>query len=359
MAEKNFSTKTIANCSKKFFSEVITAGILVLGVILLFAAGGCGFGGPKVRLGSLPTSTFGVPFADPNNLGTHSYSFNPFEKGGIVYTCKAGHIDIDHVRGSADLTRYFTKKTRETLLKNQKGFSYSLAMEFSSHKIDFIYPENWKNMPGSEKQKAADEIAFELGPYIAYNSTVWHEILTWFGVRFAGIEPEFNSAFSWEDLYSNLVGTRLAAEALKDTRYNYNDAMTKAIDKELRELGVQPKRVAVAASEKMRGKWFIGDLVPDTKMRNFDIGLDGFITPTLVPGVSECNDKPLSYPVPNLDILKKYGITMVYEIKPNVFEQNKIFKAAGEKRIYPEKHFPAIMEFIKKEAVKMGYEFDS
>ena len=35
--------------------------------------------------------------------------------------------------------------------------------------------------------------------------------------------------------------------------------------------------------------------------------------------------------------LKEYGFSIIYEIKPNVLEQDRIFNAAGEKRIYPEK----------------------
>ena len=73
--------------------------------------------------------------------------------------------------------------------------------------------------------------------------------------------------------------------------------------------------------------------LPYMKKRNFDIGLDGYVTPTLVPGI--CRDEPVTYPVPNLDILEEYGFSMEYEIKPNVLEQGDIFRAAGEKRIYP------------------------
>jgi hypothetical protein len=45
------------------------------------------------------------------------------------------------------------------------------------------------------------------------------------------------------------------------------------------------------ASEKVRGEWYAGEVVymVNMKKRNFDIGLDdGYVTPTLVPGLSDC-----------------------------------------------------------------------
>jgi len=347
------------NDIKGVFCRVVIGLAYVGGAIALVLGGGCNINAPRVRLGVLPTPTLGIPFPDPNKLGPHSYHFSFFEKGGIVYTCKAGHIDIDHVRGSADATRYLVGRTRETLMKGGEGFSFHLAMERSIHEIKFTYPEGWGNLGQDEKERIADEISFKVGPYLAYNATVWHEILTWFGVHFGGFEPEFNSAFTWEDIYSNLIGTRLAVEALKDTSNSYNEAMTLAINRELKKLGVQSSSTARYAAEKMRGKWFRGNIFIDTLRKNIDIGLDGYVTPVLVPGI--CDSEPLSYPVPNLDVLSKYGFLMQYKIRPREFEKGKIlavvYPNGKGKRIEPIKDFPKIMEFIKKQAVEK-YHYD-
>ena len=338
----------------------LTAELLYLVIVLaIVAVAGCNFNAPKVRIGFLPTSTFGISFPNPNNLGQHSYRFSLFENGGIVYTCKAGHIDIDHVRGCADATKYLVSKTRECLMKGKEGFSFTFTMERSAHQIKFSYPQNWSNLPRNEKEKIAEEISFAVGPYVAFNGTVWHEILTWFGTHFAGFEPEFNSAFTWEDVYSNLIGSRLAVEALKDPNHSYNEAMTAAISRELIELGVQPAKKAKEASEKMRGKWFTGNLVIDTLKKNTDIGLDGFVTPVIVPGI--CEDEPLSLAVPDLDILSNYGLSIKYTILPKEFEKGKILRIiypdGNGKTIEPAKDFPKIMEFIEKEATeKYGYD---
>lgn len=333
------------------------------GVFFVIFLAGCDISAPRPRMGTLPTPPPGPRFEDPNNLGKHSYYFNPFERNGIVYTCKAGHIDITHVRWTADHTRYITERIRKTLMKKSRGFSFIFAMEVSKHRVRFTYPENWDELSHKEKEQIADEISLGVGPYLAFNATLWHEILTWFGVRFAGIEPEFNSAFSWEDMYSNLLGTEIAAEALRDSSLDYDTAVTEIMDRELRELGIQSKKTAMYASEKMRGEWFNGYVLVDTLRKNVDAGLDdGFVSPVLVPGICE-GAEPELRPVPTTDILSKYGFSMKYEIEPREWEKGEILKVAykGKKgqNIQPDKHFPVLMDYITKQAVdKYGYIID-
>ena len=116
------------------------------------------------------------------------------------------------------------------------------------------------------------------------------------------------------------------------------------------------------AGEKVRGDWFSGRVVYMVKMKkkNFDIGLDdGFVTPTLVPDLSECwGAEAQPYPVPTLDDVSKYGFSVKLEISPRIWESKKIRNIAyGEggkrgKRIEPAAHFPRIMSYIRQDAVK-------
>ncbi len=317
---------------------------------------GCSFtGGPRVRAGHLPTATHGIEFPNPDKLGKHSYGITLYEVGGIVYTCKAGHLDLGHIRGNADNTRYLVKKVRKALTNNSKAFSFNITGELSIHKVQLTYPAGWQNNPN--KEKIIDEIAYATGPYLSYQATIWHEILTWFGVHFMGFEQEFNSAFSWEDMYSNVVGTQLSVEAMKNPNLSFDQAMTIALNKRLKELNVQPKKVAIKASDKMRNEWYTGNLIPDMKIRNLDIGLDGSIAPMLVPGITECSDPPLNITVPSLKVLRSHGLDMAHQVKPNVLEQGKIYKAAGTKDIHPEKHYPIIMKAIKQQVIQKGYKY--
>ncbi len=326
--------------------------------VLIITATGCSLdGGPRARLGCLPTAMF----ANPDNLGTHNYTMPFTESSGIVYTCRGGSIDLDHIRGNADNTRYLFKKISKTLSKENKGFSFSLTGESSVHKIQFTYPKDWESRPN--KDKIIEEIAYGTAPYIAFNATIWHEIMTWYGVHFLLIEPEFNSAFSWEDIYSNMVGITLSVEAMKDKQHSYNEAMTILLKKQLKGMQLQPESVAIRATQSVKGKWWDKHFGTDMKMRNFDIGLDdGFVSPCLIPWVAECgNSQPLLLAAPSLATLKKYGFSMSHEIKPKILlQQGRIFKAANTKAktIIPEKDFPAIIKAMKKESIELGYKYN-
>ena len=198
---------------------------------------------------------------------------------------------------------------------------------------------------------------------MTFTTSSWHEILTWFGFKCLGFLPEYPSAFSWEDSYSNLLGTIVAAQAMQDKEHSYDEAMAIAIDKEMEKLGIQSASVARRAAESVKGKWFTGNtqFLVNMKRRNFDIGLkDGLVTPTLVPNVAECpGAEPISYPVPNPDVVSKYGITFTLEVEPHEWEAGKILSIVPGKvkknRVIPAECLPAIMDYIEKDAVEKGY----
>jgi hypothetical protein len=337
---------------------------LVLAACAVSIAAGCSFSdAPRPRLGCYATSTPGGRFIDANSLGKHSYESSPFllssENNGIAYTCRGGHIDVTHARIGADNVRYLYIKTKKNLLQGRTEFTYSLNVDHSIYYVKLKYPENWKNMPAAEKTKIADEVSLELSQYFTYTMVTWHEILTWFGFKTMAIVPEFPSAFSWEDNYSNLFGTRLGAEAVQDKQHDYDTAMTIVLKKELENLGVISAKSAWNASESMRGKWWTGQIMVDMKERNMDIGLvDGYATPTLVPG--ECPDaQPLSLPVPTTKLAEKYGFTVSLEIEPHEWESRQILKIAHpdgkSKMIDPKTDMLVVLEYVKQDAIKRGY----
>ena len=367
LMRKNSWYKTTTGRVKHFCIAVITGFLYAWILIALLGSSGCNTT-PNIRRGSLPTTTLGIPllhpkppFLDPNNLGSHSYIPNPFEKNGIVYTCDGGHIDISHVRANADDTRFLVRKIYEIIMKRKSRFSFNLAFEQSRHKVAFTYPENWSDLSEKEREQAARELSLEIGAYLAFNSTLWHEFMSWFGVRFAIIDPQFNSAFSWEDVYSNILGVKVAIEAIEDPNHGYNEAMTIAISRELKRLRVQPRRTALEITEKMRGKWFKGNRIPAMLRRNTDIGVDdGYISPVLTPDVCE-DATPRLLAAPRLDKLTSYGFTMTYKIVPVYLEANRVLRIIHPegkgKLIEPIKDYPLIISFINQEAVEK-YNYD-
>ncbi len=343
-------------------------------VVCAVCGSGCQFGEkPRVRFGTYPSSTIGATFLSAGQLGPHGYYFDSRERDGLVYTCRGGHIDIAHVRIAADWTRYIAKRSYKCLMKGEPGFSFVLTVEPSVCYVQIEYPPNWEDLRWSQKKALARKMSIELGEYTAFSITTWHEILTWFGYKCIAFLPEFPSAFSWEDSYSNLLGVRLAAEVLssaetivefRSVRY-YEKGMAKAIERELAELGAKPAKVAIAASEKVRNKWFSGHclFMVDMRMRNFDTGLDdGFVTPTLVPQMSECEDvEPQSYPMPDLELAESSGFSVKLEIEPREWEKGKILniaKGTGQnkkRRIEPKADFGLLTAYMYRQANSGGY----
>jgi hypothetical protein len=326
-----------------------------------------GFDGPpRLRFGTYPSANIGTFFKGPN-LGSHGYCFTLAEKDGVAYTCRGGTIDIIHVRIAADWTAYLASVTYRHLMNHDNGFSCGLAVDRSRTYITFTYPENWDRLPRLEQTTVARDVALAVGPYLTFTMTNWHEMITWYGFKCMGPFPEFPSAFSWEDSYSNLLGTIIAVRALQDAQHNFNEAVKIALDREMQTLGIVSARAAKRITNTMRGKWWTGNVIfhVNMKKRNFDIGLnDGYITPTLIPGASECPDaQPTAYPVPSLDVLAQYGFAAKVEIEPHEWESGKILRLVhGEqpqKRINPEKDFAIIMNDIRREAVAMyGPEYE-
>ena len=329
--------------------------ILRIAILAGFSLGlmGCSLtGGPRGRWGFTPQ----VGYGNPDQLGTHSYGPGFSEGYGIFYTLRGGSIDLDHVRGTADLTRWAYVRAYKTLRKGGSGFTVSPNFEWTTNKVKIQYPVGWKQLPQAERDKIAHQAALIIAPTVGYNSMVWHEMLTWKGTHFMLIEPEFTSAFSWDDLYSDLTGALLATQAVRDGNVatgDYNRAMTALIQKEFEILQVVPRAKAIKITESVRGTWHgSGKLMK----RNMDTGYDdGQVTPAIIPGYSQ--EPPISKPMPTFDGLQEMGIKVKYTVSSAYFENGKLKKIAGSKgSVEPVKHYPTIMKNIEQEAInKYGY----
>jgi hypothetical protein len=343
---------------------------IVSALLVALAVGGCADPGhllglkdsresPRIRLSCYASSTLGTVFGDATDMGMHGYRDGSKENNGIVYTCRGGHLDIPHVRKAADWTAYLADKAYQRLKAGDRTFSFKL-WEPSRYYVRLDYPDDWSILPPTERDRIARDISIQLGQHFAYTALTWHEILTWFGYRPLPWYPEFPSAFSWEDNFSNLLGTHVAGRALRDTRRDYDQAMTRALDQELARLGPQPKEVAMRAAELVRGQWYSGDILflVDIKKRHLDIGLDDdLVTPWLVPSLDECRGAtPRSYPTPSLGLLEVHGFAMRLEIAPKEFERDKMLtivypdRKTRRDRLEPARHFAPIMARIRQEA---------
>lgn len=340
------------SCGK--IARYIAVSMWVLTVFsTAFLQGGCQRKAqPRMRLGAFFGSPIGMEFPDPAKLGEHNFDSGRGEKNGMVYTCRAGFIDIGHLREAADRTAYVSDLIYRNLMLGNRTISFRL-IEPSLYRVILKYPKGWRDQTVEERKKAAKELSIDLGRYIAHTSLIWHEIVTWYGFATAGIFPDQISSFSWEDPYSDLLGTCLAAEALRDDQQNFDEVMTALIDRTLSELDVQESAVAYQAAKKVEGQWFTGGMYffVNMKKRNFDVGLDdGRITPLLVPEI--CPDaEPKLQRAPGPEVLSEYGFKIEIEIRPRIWETGRIYDSIGldrGKRIKPHIHFPRIMKQIEK-----------
>ncbi len=316
---------------------------------------------PRARIACLPSPTMGVRYISPEDLGTHAYRSGRRNEGnGILYTCHGGHIDLTHLRKIADWTAYLAFHLREALADNQSQFVFKM-FEPSRHYVELEYPPGWRYLDRQTRHEIAREVSVRMGAYLAYTASVWHEILTWHGFKAIGFYPEYNSAFSWEDNYSNALGSYIGAMAVRQRDLSYNDAMTELIAQEFSRLGVRSKQTAHDAGEAVRDRWFVGAFIRVTMTkRHLDVGLDdGLITPWLVPDVTGCGDpEPWLCPVPTLELLEDYGFSLKHEIEPREWERFKILRAVypsrkeRRKRIEPTKHFEIILEHVRAKVNK-------
>ncbi|MFG0252185.1 MAG: DUF4056 domain-containing protein [Phycisphaerales bacterium JB038] len=324
---------------------------------------------PKLRVGSLPYPLPLIPLetVPADDLGRHVYegSFAPFWAGevsrGIVYTERAGFLDIAHIRNAADLTRYAYLHVREALREERSGVIL-VSAEPSLYHITFAYDDAWREMPTEEREAVERELALRLSQRLAHVMCTWHEIITWYGYRALLPIPERQSAFSYDDPPSHMVGIELAGRALRalheeweDDEALYEEALTSLLGKDLERYEVQPPVVARRAARAVKNDWWTSS-PGHLKRRLVHVGCnEEALHPWLVPageGEAEQAD-PIAWVLPTLtDVLGRDCRGMVtVEIEPNIWEGASIRRdlALPDGHISPRRHFGRLAEVIRAE----------
>jgi len=285
--------------------------------------------------------------ADPFNLAPFG---NPAVDGnGILYTLRCGTIDPDHIYGWARKTKSYYDALYDCLSSDcgrlRKGY-FIVVLQ---------YPQSWDNMTGAEKQDAVHEVALQAAQYLSFNDGLWHEIATWYGHRTFPLISDFESALSWEDMYSNRLGTVIAAKAIEAPgEFAKNVSVITA--QELKERDLVDTRRARSITKTMENTAYKEDPIAKKILwRNLDIGTgDGMIDPVVFPGFT---DKPaIPLPAPKLDLLDKYDIEAQIVISSASPTYRKIKSKANIKGDYiPSVHNEQILAVIKEDAVRRGF----
>jgi hypothetical protein len=337
-----------------------TAAPLLAAAGCALALGGCLNDRPRLRIGSLPFPGFltnyePLEIPEPDSLGEHQYAHFRLVNGkegpevdhGILYTCRAGFLDLAHLRTTVDWTWYAWRRIRESLTADEWTMRFN-GPDLTWWDVSFEPPSGWLNMPPDERQDWIDKVALRTGQRLAYLIQTWHEIATWHGHRISIIVPEEVSAFTYDDVMSHVVGVFVAERAIRSGMEDYDEAVTVALAETLEELGAVDSDAVRRATRLVHEDWWRGRMAG----RNVDVGLDdGHVTPWLVQGLSDCGGEcsPESFQLPWVgDPCGDEGRIGVDSI---LLQLGAIRDSAGLDDGAPleEKDFPALLAAIRRD----------
>ena len=248
----------------------------------------CAFGTDlQASLGPVPVPFFSIEnITGVDELGPHKYDSGAFsaqgsstknvfssERNGLIYTCRGGFIDTAHVRDYADWTLFWAATIWRSSVT---GATVELPPEGGKRRV-IIRPLP----PDLIERLGVRRTAIGLAQWIAFQLSVWHEIATAYGYASIELYPEYVSAFSPEDLYSNLLGIKIGGgllmqpgAAATDSLYDQN--MDLWLHTTLRYLKAVSPDAGKAATRLVDGVWWDPEArLPDPKLvlrRNLDAG---------------------------------------------------------------------------------------
>lgn len=285
-----------------------------------------------------------------SNLGPHDFGrFNKVKDTvGMIYSCKAGFLDIAHLRDNADWSAhiYFNLDKwlgsgEEVLARREGGFK-KRAVFFPK-----VSKEDLASLTEDDKEKLAVAIGFSMA--------LLHEIPTTFKIPVsqpsAFVISEQSSAFSVEDAYSNLLGNVLGAKAARDAR-PFNIALESLLQDKLDELQAQPEANTQYAYDSVKNLWWKKGLMSSLRTvlkRNYDYKDE--INPELVVDLPFCsNEKAQKLEVP-FELSNGKTVDDYYEIQAEMKRVLKrSFKKAGidlGKKTFDQTDYQEIIEGLE------------
>jgi hypothetical protein len=225
--------------------------------------------------------------SSPELLGPHHYLGNKLENNGLIYTRRGGFLDFGHLRDYIDWTAYLYNLEK----KSQQTGEIHINLGFEAGDKSLVI-----KVPASEKE---DDL-INLAGRIAYDLSIWHEITSWFGATAVPLVSEKFSSFTVEDIYSNLLGSKIAAKAIK-SELPYEQAVTEIIRQTLVELeAVSTKEESYQAMEAVRDLWWTRKKhLPNNKVTlQRQLGVFYSVSPCIVPGWSSKVNTPYKVAVP-------------------------------------------------------------
>lgn len=309
----------------------------------------------------------------PEEVGAHGYDNGNLESenNGLVYTCRGGFIDIAHIRDNADRTLFLAMELARQL---PGGMTIEMPEEGVKRRV-VVKPVP----PEVLARYGRWSVATTLAQWVNYQFSIWHEMATWYGWESIKGFSERLSAFSLEDLYSNVVGGRLAAGIVmnheSDSRSAYERAMNAWTREALRRLAAVPRVDGRRAMQSVDGLWWDSkQRLPENKLvlrRNLETAspLSGWLVADAVakgPVQDElkqmCAKKPAPLP---LTVPERLGDQKIEELITLEFEfvgawLPQDFPVTAQKgTVFTQAEFAAIIKDIRAKGKKdLGPSFD-
>lgn len=313
---------------------------------------------PQMRTGMLlfPALIWPLTIADPRDLGKHEYRLGPLPpmriretSWGIIYTRRAGFVDIAHIRNSIDLA-YYAYPRLQAALKAEHTHVVLVGAEPSLYHLWISYPEWWKNLTSAAKAPLTALLGQRMAQRMSYMMMTWHEIITWYGYRSTLIAGEKWSAFSPDDMASHLLGAELSGPYLDLPEEQFEQAITQALSRRLTELEAQEPAQTRKAVDMVEGYWW-DFRKQDLLRRQVEIHLDGeAMSPWLVPALAN-GGQAATLSVATLGDVNGYDCREMIrvEIIPNVLEAYAIRSdlQTSAPAIYPEQDFNRLAAHIR------------
>ncbi len=337
----------------------------------------CAFGTHlQASFGPLPVPFFSIGnITSVDKLGPHKYDSGAFsvqgssaknafssEKNGLIYTCRGGFIDTAHVRDYADWTMFWAAAI---VRASVTGATIELPPEGGKRRV-IIRPLP----PELIEHYGLRRTAIGLAQWIAFQLSIWHEIATAYGWASIDLYPEYVSAFSPEDLYSNLLGIKIAGglltqtgSAATDSLYDQN--MDLWLRTTLRYLQPVSVEAGEAATRLVDGVWWDSKArLPNPRLvlrRNLDAGYEiapwqisrAFSSPEMTAWIEkECggSERPLILWRRNAAHGFQFGDLLTLEIDVDVPDPFP-FPRPGSTQI-TQADFPAIIEAVRAKVLK-------
>ena len=271
----------------------------------------------------------------------------PFPKRGIIYTKRAGVVDLAHVSNTVLLANDSSKAVATALRRDQDWIRLP-RFEGSEVSILFLSSPVGSGIAGTDSEQRIQTVSRITGECVAYELGTWHEITTWYGYKTTGVWSEKPSAFTYEDLVSHLVGVEVF-EAIpgEPDRAKFGSALRRV----LARLGLVDRKLASEAIHGVKGLWW-GPWLYTRRMLDIG-GKDGLVRPWIVPGAQEdLHDSrgPISFTVPCARMPEGYSLSIV----PSASILRRIRKSAAATPavIHPDKDFPVLVNVISSEVRK-------